>query len=544
MAGTAQKECPSCGAPLPVLKGATEVKCQYCGTTVNVEWTRVPKAGPPLRPTVYVSPGLPRAAVVAIVMTMLLPVCISTFGSAITGAIASRTLTFPVTCGNNEALEIVGKTFSGQGTLITAGLNCKLHIQDSKLSGGVVVLGKVDNEITIENSTLEGTDAAISLDTNGHVHATNGTVLRGTSTAVRGGVNTRIELEDSKVEGGDNGITGDVNTEIHGTRTSIGGHDAGISVQTNGHVFGSALAVTGGVVGIEGGANLEIEFDESSIEGGQIGAKGEGNLHLHLSKKSHITGAAVGVDAGNNLELTLEDSFIRSADTAALMRLNAHLKITRGGRIHGGRLGVDAGENLYAFLQQGFVESDATAFCGKHNAQIEADGASITGTVALHFQRDPELHFVGTTLSGSQLFDGNGCGAPPPRPPDPASRPGPAAPRSGSPSGGALGRPPQVPVAAPAPPGLPPFDSAAAVIALDAATRAAAAQCRSSSGSPEKAFVVPGFSADGRNSGATVNNLRGSAEAQCIEGIFRTVRIPPFDAATRPSGLMRAVDLK
>lgn len=543
MAGPQQKECPSCGAPLPVNRGATSVKCQYCGAAVEVERTRAPPPEDPARPpTVYVSPGLPRAAVIAIVMTALLPIGITTltmFGSTITGAITSHTITFPMTCGNNDDVQIVGRTYAGSGTLITAGLNCKLHIKDSKLSGDVVVVGKQSNDITIENSTLEGKDAAIRLEMNGHVHATNGSVLRGTNAAIGGGINTTIELEDGRVEGGDDGITGDLNTEIHATRTTISGHDAAIALENNGHVFGDVLTLTGNVIGIEAETNLEVAVEQSTITGGETGVKGAANLHARLSKKSRITGKTVGIDAGNNLELTLDDSVVDSDDIGALTEWNPHLKLVHGARLRGGKVGLDAGENLEALLQQGTIESAGTALCGKNNARIEARNASISGTPALHFEREPELRLVETAVIGTRLFDGKGCDAPSPRP----DMAGPAAARRSK-----SAAPPPAPVQ-PRPPGAPPptgpsFDGAAAVIALDAATRAANAQCRSSSGKPEKAFVTPGFSPDGRNTGAQVDDgLRNLPEGRCVEGIFRNVRIPPFDPTIRPSGLVRSVDL-
>jgi LSD1 subclass zinc finger protein len=540
MAGAGQKKCPSCGAPLPVDKGATSVKCPYCGTTVEVQWTRVaPPPNPSRPPTVYVSPGLPRAAVVAIALTAVVPVGISLltfFGSAITNAVTNAT--FPLQCGNNEALEVVGKTFSGQGTLITAGLNCKLHIKNCRLSSDVVVLGKLNVNVTIENSTLEGKDAAIWLDTNGEVHASNGTVLRGTNAAVRGGVNTKLEFEDTRLEGGDTGITGDVNTEVHGTRTSISGHDAAILLQTNGHVFGSSLTVAGQIVGVEGGTNLEIALEASTVRGEETGVKAEGNLHARLTKKSNVAGKIAGIDAGNNLELSVDDSVVESDDTGALARWNPHLKIVRGARVHGGRVGVDAGENLELTLQQGTIESAGTALCGKHNGRIEARGGAITGAMALHFEHQPEVRLTGAALSGSQVFDGKGCTT------ESSLVETPRLPRRSLPAvGTAAGAPARPPL--PVAPGAPPFDSGAAVIALDAATRAANAQCRSSTGGPEKALVTPGFSPDGRNSGATVGGVPpGSSEALCIGQLFRGVRIPPFDPATRPAGLMRAVDLK
>ena len=78
---------------------------------------------------------------------------------------------------------------------------------------------------------------------------------------------------------------------------------------------------------------------------------------------------------------------------------------------------------------------------------------------------------------------------------------------------------------------------------LDAAKTKAEASCKSSSGG--SLFVQMGFGADGRNRGAALSNpkLAGTPEAKCVLKIFRAVRIPAFDPATKPGGLGRMVKL-
>jgi DNA-directed RNA polymerase subunit RPC12/RpoP len=102
------------------------------------------------------------------------------------------------------------------------------------------------------------------------------------------------------------------------------------------------------------------------------------------------------------------------------------------------------------------------------------------------------------------------------------------------------------PAAAPTPtepPKPPPFNTAAAVAGLDAAKAKAEAACRGSDG--VRLFVQMGFDPDGANRGAALSDpkLKGTPEAKCALKIFRAVRIPAFDPATRPSGLGRPVRL-
>jgi len=536
-----EKQCPSCGAPLPVQAGLPSVRCQYCGTTVQVEYTRRERApGADTPPTVYVAPGLPKAAIVGIVLSAMLPMGIAgvtIFGSTISSAVKSTVVTFPMDCGNNESLRIAGTTYSGPGPLVRAPMNCKLTVVDSKLSSDVIVQGGVNTEVTVENATLDATDVAVRFQTNGTLHASGNCLVRGKSAAIAGGVNTKIDLEDARVEGGDVGISGEVNAEIHATRAAIKGHDAAIAVGTNGHVFGTSLSVEGDLHGIDGDTNLELSFEQSTLSAGDVGVRAGSNFHARLTKQSHIAGKTTAVDAGDNLELSVQESSIDSDDTGARTRWNPHVKVLRDGKLHGGRVALEAGENLDLTVEQGSIESAGTAICGKHNAEIEGRGGAISGAAALRFERAPAERLVGTTVTGARVYDGKGCGAP--APPVTTGDTQPLAARA--PSGTPLHAPRPT---SPSGPTAPPFDAAAAVIALDAASRAASAQCRSSSGKPEQLSMAPGFDSEGRNSGATATTLHGSAEAACAERIFRSVRIPPFDPATRPAGLTRTISLK
>jgi hypothetical protein len=118
---------------------------------------------------------------------------------------------------------------------------------------------------------------------------------------------------------------------------------------------------------------------------------------------------------------------------------------------------------------------------------------------------------------------------------------------AGTTRGKRLARPtasaPPTPTAAAEPPKAPPFDTQAAIAGLDAAKVKAESSCKSEAGA--RLFVNMGFDPDGVNRGASVSDskLRGTPEAKCVLRIFRSVRIPAFDLATRPSGLGRPVRL-
>jgi hypothetical protein len=93
------------------------------------------------------------------------------------------------------------------------------------------------------------------------------------------------------------------------------------------------------------------------------------------------------------------------------------------------------------------------------------------------------------------------------------------------------------------PPKPPPFNSAAAVAGLDAAQANAQASCKGADG--VRLFVQIGFDPDGVNRRAALSDpkFKSTPEAKCTLRIFRAVRIPAFDPATKPSGLGRVVRL-
>jgi hypothetical protein len=171
-------------------------------------------------------------------------------------------------------------------------------------------------------------------------------------------------------------------------------------------------------------------------------------------------------------------------------------------------------------------------------------------------QRKPnELDLVDTSIRGVQNLEASGCAAgnsanDVPAAPEAAPAVNPSQFIKGLPRGTTrvtvsnptpAAAPPPVP-----PPVPPPFDADAAARALDAAARSASANCRSSTGKPFRIFVNPGFTPDGANRGAVPSNpaLGSAPEAACVLGIFRRVRIPPFDPKTLPGGMGRNVELK
>lgn len=479
-------------------KQASDVNCKYCGTAVRVERTRKPPPPELAKPqTVYVKSGLPGFVLWIIILTGVLPAFIPLFifaGPALFKVFSNHYGSMPMTCGMNEEVEIEDRNFTGSDTLITAELNCKLTIRNSNLSGGIIVNSKGNLELIVENSTLEGKDVGLQLDTNANVTLRKGSVLKSPALAVGGGTNVSVTLDASTIEAGFHGL------------------DLGV------------------------------------------------NGKLTLAHKSKASSDGPLVQGETNLEVTVDDSSLDSKDVAIAGNLNTKLKFVRGAKVHGARTAVRTAGNMRMTLDNASVVSEGTAICSTYNTEITASHSIVQGAVeALRLERKPnELDLRDTSVRGIQVFDASGCAgasaagdatvapvaAEPPMDPRkffPGNLP-PGTYRVKLPAGAAA-----VPVPTPAPaPAVPPFDADAAARALDAAARSASANCRSSQGKPVRIFVNPGFTPDGANRGAAPSNaaLSGTSEEACVLGIFRRVRIPPFDPKTLPGGMGRNVELK
>jgi hypothetical protein len=478
-----------------VPKDATDVDCKYCGNPVRIERTRKPPPPELAKPqTVYVKSGLPGFILWIIILTGVLPAFIPIFifaGPALFKVLSKHNATMPMTCAMNEEVEIENQTFSGSDTLITAELNCKLTIKNSNLTGGIVVQSSGNLQLVVENSTLEGRDVGLMLDNNASVTLRKGSVLKSPQTAVSGTTNVTVTLDGSSLEAGYRGF--------------------------------------------------------------ELGVNGKVNL-LHKSK---ATADNAVVQGETNLEVTLDDSSVDSKDVAIAGNINTKLKLIRGAKVHGTRTAIRTGGNLKLTLDNASVVSEGTAICSGYNADINAAHSIVQGGVeALRFQRKPnELDLRDTSIKGLQIFDAPGCsagGSASDVPAAPTAEPAidPSKYFRNLPKGVTrVTIPTPTPAAAPtpvAPPASSPFDADAAARALDAAARSASANCRSSTGKPFQIFVNPGFTPDGANRGAVPSNaaLGSTPEAACVLGIFRRVRIPPFDPKTLPGGMGRNVALK
>jgi LSD1 subclass zinc finger protein len=425
------KSCPKCGAPLALQRGVSDVQCQYCGTIVHVEWGKKAPAEPQPHQMATIYVANPTGVVpVVIVMGVLLPILFSVIAFIVSGvsSVATSAInaagvqtpsilakSLPATCGLNQEIAIVGQKFEGPGPLVTGEINCKVKIKDSTLKSDVVILAKNLVEVTVENSTLEGKEAAVKLGMNSKLFAKKKTSLKGEEAAIRAGVNCEVTLDDARVDGGEIGISTDSNMKLFATKSSVSGKDYGIKASGyNVTIEGKELTMRGARAGIEGEGNIKLDLRGGLIEGDEAAVNFKSsNGELKLSRSARVKGREVAVKGESNMTVEMEDATIESADIAIDAKSNHKLSVGPKAKLVGKRIAVKAESNFELDMRQGTIESDSVAICVPFNLEIRARDSTIrAGADAFRFQTKPgELELIGTSVTGQQRFDAKGCGA-------------------------------------------------------------------------------------------------------------------------------------
>lgn len=422
MAKLTSKKCPNCGAPITMNPGVSDVPCQYCGNVIHIEWgKKAPAAKQPL--TVYVKPPTFSMLPLWIALGTLLPVAlplILVFGPKLKNVateVAAEsgfppTTRFPAECGMNQELSIIGQTFEGTGTLITGDINCKIKIKDSKLKGDLVVLAKNLVEISIENSTLEGKEAAVRLGMNSKLFAKKQTTLRGEEAGVIGGINSELTLDESSIEGQETGVRADVNCKLNANESRVVGKEYGIRASSNLSVEGRELTVTGSRAALESEVNLKLDLRGGALTGDEAGVRTKGpNANLKLSRSARIAARETALKTESNLELEMEDALIDGTEIGVDAGVNPKLTLGPKARIHGGQIAVKAGVNLELTMRSANIDSKGIALCAPFNIEIEARESIIRAdSDAFRFQRRPrQLDIATSTITGVQSFNAQGC---------------------------------------------------------------------------------------------------------------------------------------
>ena len=317
-------KCPGCGAkidlPLPGPQ-ATVFACQYCHHRIPIPAAYVPPVQP-YRPAeiriqmpTYVPTragggGMAWIAILSILPVFVIPFLI--FGSQGGGCtnlkIKFSSNPFPLVCGINEQLTIDGKTSDAKETLVIMRANCKLEIRNSKLKGPLILKGEGNNEVTLVNSTLEGTKGVIDGGENFTLHLDHSTVTTKKGTAIVADSNPHVDLtNDSAVVGAELGMDFGYNPEITVDHSSVEGAEGAIATK----------------------GNLKMKMlDSASVKSDAVAIAGGDNPVVTIEGKSKVSGAT-GITGGFNPDVTVKDSSVKGKEAAFDFQGNTKLKLRK-----------------------------------------------------------------------------------------------------------------------------------------------------------------------------------------------------------------------
>ncbi len=419
------QKCPTCGAPLPVSRGAHDVTCTYCGNSIHIEWAKkAPATGDPR--TLYVAPQGSAGLVIALVMSVMgvmvaagVIFAVNAGSQRIENVVNavpqlggnSRVESFPVTCGLNQSLEIVDQTHEGKGPLIVGAINCKITIRNSKLKSNVIVEAKNLTEVTLIGSTLEATETAVDMEMNAKLVAKDKSSIKGKEAAIETGSNCSVDLHNSTVEGDEVGIRGGLNFKLKAEGSTVKGREAAVTGGTNLEVQIRDSTISANRIGLEGDGNLTLDMRGGLVQANEAAVRcSKYNGKLKLTHGAKLAAKEVALDGGTNLELTMDGSTIEGGEIGLVGGTNAKLELRGKSEISGREFAAKLSGNADVQLRNSTLKSAGTALCGAYNAEVEARGATIHGGDALAFARKPrKLQLDDSAVNGKQDFSSKKC---------------------------------------------------------------------------------------------------------------------------------------
>ncbi len=329
--------CPSCGAGVNAAPAAEPYvhTCRFCSARVPIE-PLVPRRPPGIPETVQSGTAAREAALARaraanaaatttktvargigcfVTLMTLLPVVIVGVvfaGPWLSSYVSGRFGTFPISVPMNGSLEIDDRTGDANGAeqLVTVGMNGKLILRRCHLRGPLIVKAGVNAEVTVADSTLEGTKGIIEGDTNLLVHIQNSTITSGEE-IVDAPVNPKIDISrGSKVHSEAVAFPLEVNPEISIDHSTVDGKLGALELKMNGHVKltdGALVQSDGPAIDLTRNGHIAIMGSrvESKTEALRAGANVEGTIRTTI-----LVGPKGALEVGDSGRLTLTQTTV------------------------------------------------------------------------------------------------------------------------------------------------------------------------------------------------------------------------------------------
>ena len=323
--------CPSCGARVDAAPRDTPYvyACHYCQAAIPIEPLAPPPAPAPVRIEI-IAPArafeASRQATAAaasagksigciVVTASLLPVLIPLFiflGPTLKGLYASQVGTFPMAVGTNESIEVDDRTATVDDTVFTVGINGKLTIKRCHFKGPMLVKAATNAQITIVDSTFDGTKGVVAADgPNVVIDVQNSTITSREQLVEEASTNLKVTLEKkSKVTTDDVAIPAESNAEITVDDATLYGKAGAIHVKNNGKVkLADGADVKSDSVAIDLPNNGHVQISSAKVESKTTAIHGGYNLEGSL-RNATIVGPKAALDVGSNAQLQVAQSSI------------------------------------------------------------------------------------------------------------------------------------------------------------------------------------------------------------------------------------------
>jgi hypothetical protein len=174
-------------------------------------------------------------------------------------------------------------------------INTSLHMKDSKIIADMAIVGRDNFELDAADSEIRGRITAVDAK-NPVLHLRRSTLSASEGTAIQTELNTRIEAEQSTIEGGDSAIACPLNLDMK----LVGGS----------RVHGVDVAVAAP-------QNAKISITDSAIESDGIALSlREGNGDVRAGKGARIMGKKTAIRGGGGLTLGLDRALVQAEDVA------------------------------------------------------------------------------------------------------------------------------------------------------------------------------------------------------------------------------------
>jgi hypothetical protein len=395
-----QSLCPSCGASLPVPPGVPQITCRYCQNVIHVEHRKPP---PEVRPfgapgaipsrTLYIDPnaaakagkGIGCIILFGVLIPIVLPIAIGVGPWAVRSC-KGALKPFPVTCGNNEEVEVSGN-WEGAGPIVTTvGHNCKLHIKNSKLKGSLLIKTDASNlELTLENVTIETTGTMVKSGSNvkAKIH---GSTLTAAGTVFDSDSNLELlELENSTIES-TAGVAFKTkhNVKIHADNSKIRGkkiaidNDSGLEVTMQ---KGSEITSSEGIA-VKTSSGFKLEAEGGKIEGAEGAIVASSSTKIESKGLVLASSKASAITTTSGLKLDFTDGSITSLAEPAIVSDGGELTLVNV-KVQGVEAGLSGknGLKLKASKKTRIVSTAGYGILATSNSDINVNDAAIEGAL-------------------------------------------------------------------------------------------------------------------------------------------------------------------